>query len=53
MVLGGWNWKSLSPQLGSHAATQMLRWSASLELLFTVLLLAATAVLVALAAPGL
>ena len=53
MVLGGWNWKSVSPQLGSHAATLTLRWSASLELLFAMLLLAATAVLVALPAPGL
>ena len=53
MVLGGWNWKSLNPQLGSHAATLMMRWSASLELGFAVLLLAATAVLVALPAPGL
>ena len=53
MVLGGWNWKSVTPQLGSHAATLTLRWSASLELTFASLLLAATAVLVALPAPGL
>ncbi|MEO8635107.1 MAG: CopD family protein [Gemmatimonadales bacterium] len=52
MVLGGWNWKSVGPELGTHPATLTLRWSASLELCFAALLLAATAVLVALPAPG-
>ena len=52
MVLGGWNWKTVTPLLGSHSATLTLRWSASLELLFAFLMLAVTAVLVALPAPG-
>jgi len=45
--LGAYNWRRLRPRLGSAGASGALRRSASWELFFGVLLLAATAMLVA------
>lgn len=51
--LGAWNWRRVTPKLGSPAATGQLRRSARLELLVALGLIAVTAVLVALPAPKL
>jgi putative copper export protein len=51
MALGAWNWRRLKPRLGTAGATRTLRRSATFELLLGLLLIGATAVLVALAAP--
>ena len=51
MSLGAWNWRRVSPRLGEPAATELLHRSAIAELGTGLLLLIATAVLVALPAP--
>lgn len=51
MALGAWNWRRVTPRLGQAEGTRQLRASASVELVIGALLLAATAVLVALPAP--
>ncbi len=51
MALGAWNWRRVSPRLGSAEGTEQLRRSATVELIIGGLILAATAVLVALPAP--
>jgi putative copper resistance protein D len=51
-ALGAWNWRVVQPSLGSAAGEPRLRRSGRLELLAGALLLAATAVLVALPLPG-
>jgi copper transport protein len=51
MALGAWNWRRVTPRLGSADATRLLKRSATVELLIGLLLIAATAVLVALPAP--
>lgn len=50
--LGAYNWRVVQPRLGHPEAEGALRRSGRLELLFGTLLLAATAVLVALPLPG-
>lgn len=50
--IGAYNWRRVRPALGTSAASQRLLRSATLELLIGTLLLVATAVLVALPAPG-
>jgi putative copper export protein len=51
MALGAWNWRRVSPRLGEAGATRELSRSATIELVIGALLLATTAVLVALPAP--
>jgi putative copper export protein len=51
MALGAWNWRRVTPRLGTAAGTSELMRSAAVELFIGALLLAATAVLVALPAP--
>ena len=51
-ALGAWNWRRVQPMLSDPTGEPRLRTSATLELVFGVLLLAATAVLVALPLPG-
>ena len=51
MALGAWNWRRVTPRLGSPRGTSELTRSATIELCIGALLLAATAVLVALPAP--
>ncbi|MEO8138914.1 MAG: CopD family protein [Gemmatimonadota bacterium] len=51
MALGAWNWRRVTPRLGSSRGTSELTRSATIELCIGALLLAATAVLVALPAP--
>jgi putative copper export protein len=51
MGLGAWNWRRVRPRLGTPDATRALTRSAALELFLGLLLLATTAVLVALSAP--
>jgi putative copper export protein len=51
MALGAWNWRRVSPRLGTSHATRRLTSSAAVELLLGLLLLGTTAVLVALPAP--
>ncbi len=51
MALGAWNWRRVTPRLGTDAGTSQLTRSATVELFIGALLLAATAVLVALPAP--
>lgn len=53
MGLGAWNWRRVSPRLGSADSTGELRRSASGELVIALCLIAVTAVLVALPAPRL
>ena len=53
MGFGAWNWQRLLPSLGTPDATAALRRSAGLELGVALLLVAVTAVLVALPAPAL
>lgn len=51
VALGAYNWKSVSPRLDSAEGASVFRSSASAELTLGALLLAATALLVALPAP--
>jgi putative copper export protein len=51
MMLGAWNWRRVTPRLGTVDGTRVLTRSATLELLIGLLLVATTAVLVALPAP--
>jgi putative copper export protein len=51
-TMGAWNWRVVRPALARPGGEARLRRSARLELLFGALLLAATAVLVALPFPG-
>ena len=51
MTLGGWNWRRVTPRLGTAEGTTLLTRSVTLELVLGLLLIAATAVLVALPAP--
>jgi copper transport protein len=51
MSLGAWNWRRVTPRLGTADGTRALTRSATIELLIGVLLIATTAVLVALPAP--
>lgn len=53
MALGAWNWRRVTPRLGTPAGTSEITRSATLELIIGGLLLATTAVLVALPAPTL
>lgn len=53
MGLGAWNWRRVSPRLGSPETTRELRQSAAGELFIALCLIAVTAVLVALPAPKL
>ncbi len=53
MAFGAWNWRKLSPALGTPGATAALTRSAAVELSIALLLLSVTAVLVALPAPNL
>jgi putative copper export protein len=48
---GAWNWRRVRPALGAAPGSSRLRRSAIVELAFGTLLLAVTAVLVALPAP--
>jgi putative copper export protein len=52
-ALGAFNWRSLTPRLESPEGASLFRTSASAELTLGALLLAATAILVALPAPNL
>jgi putative copper export protein len=52
-ALGQWNWKKLTPRLGTPEATAQLRRSTAIELLFGLGILIATAILVSLPAPKL
>ncbi len=52
-AIGHWNWKRLTPRLGTPEATNHLRRSTAIELLFGLGILAATALLVSLPAPKL
>ncbi|MGI8548445.1 MAG: copper resistance D family protein, partial [Gemmatimonadaceae bacterium] len=51
--LGAWNWRRMSPRLGSEGAAHQLRKSARAELAFAAVVLAITAVLVSLPSPKL
>jgi copper transport protein len=51
MGLGAWNWRRMAPRLGQADATRAIARSATVELVVGLLLVAATAVLVALPAP--
>ncbi len=51
VLLGAYNWRRLRPRLGTPGSAARLFQSARLELLVGALLLAATAILVALPAP--
>lgn len=50
-VLGAWNWRRVKPTLGDDAGVAALRKSARLELMAGAMVLAVTAILVALALP--
>jgi putative copper export protein len=50
--IGAYNWKVVQPRLAAASGEKRLRRSGRLELIFGLLLLAATAVLVALPMPG-
>lgn len=52
-TLGAWNWRRVRPRLGEPGASAHLFRSATLELVIGTLLLAATAFLVGMEAPGL
>lgn len=52
-AMGHWNWKRLTPRLGTPEATSQLRRSTAIELLFGLGIVLATAVLVSLPAPKL
>jgi putative copper export protein len=49
--LGAWNWRRVKPNLGGDEGVVALRFSAKLELIASVLVLAVTAFLVALPLP--
>lgn len=51
VALGAWNWRSMTPRLGTEAAAGELRRSATAELAFGALVLVLTAVLVNLPSP--
>jgi copper transport protein len=51
MALGAWNWRRVKPTLGQAGATAALTRSATLEVVIASLVVAVTAVLVALPAP--
>lgn len=53
LAIGAWNWRRLSPELGTARATAAMNRSATIELLVAFLLLSVTAILVALPAPTL
>ncbi len=53
LALGAWNWRRVSPTLGRAKGSARLRRSVTAELAIGLLLVATTAVLVALPAPGL
>ncbi len=53
LSLGAWNWRRMSPRLGSEGAAHQLRRSAKAELAFAAVVLAITAVLVSLPSPKL
>jgi putative copper export protein len=53
MGFGAWNWRRLLPTLGTPSASARLRRSAAFELTFALVLVAVTAILVALPAPAL
>ena len=50
-AVGVYNWRRLTPRLGTVAGTGALRWSICVEVTFALMLLGATAVLVHLAMP--
>ena len=52
-ALGAWNWKRVKPMLGTPAASDRLKRSAKLELMFAGLVLVAASVLVSLPSPRL
>lgn len=51
IALGAWNWKRMTPRLGSEAAAGELRRSATAELVFAAVVLVITAILVSLPSP--
>lgn len=51
LALGAWNWKRMTPRLGSEAAAGELRRSATAELAFAGVVLIITAILVSLPSP--
>jgi putative copper export protein len=51
LALGAWNWKRMTPRLGSEAAAGELRRSATAELTFAGVVLILTAILVSLPSP--
>ncbi len=53
MALGAWNWRRVTPRLGTESGSVEITRSATIELCIGALLIAATAVLVALPAPKL
>lgn len=53
LALGAWNWRRLSPRLGTEQAAHTIRRSATRELSFAAVVLAITAVLVSLPSPKL
>ena len=50
-AVGFWNWKRVTPRLGSPSATTSLKRSATIELLIGAIIIVLTAILVALPAP--
>lgn len=53
IALGAWNWRRLTPKLGTEEATHALRRSSTMELVFAGVVLLLTAVLVSLPTPKL
>jgi copper transport protein len=51
VALGAWNWKSMTPRLGTEAAAGELRRSATAEIGFGIVVLIVTAILVSLPSP--
>ena len=51
LSLGAWNWKRMTPRLGTEAAAGELRRSATAELVFAGVVLVLTAILVSLPSP--
>lgn len=51
VALGAWNWRTMTPRLGTEAAAGELRRSATAELAFGALVLITTAILVSLPSP--
>jgi putative copper export protein len=50
-LLGAWNWRRVGPALGKDGGAQIIRRTASTELLFAALVLFFTAVLVSIPSP--